>query len=150
MGARDQPCAADVEQVVVTESCGFRAESRWSRPHWRVADAINRAIWLWLHQLQAREAREWLQEGRVDCQLASQLIAYVNRRHLAVRDFDNVNGPLALRALADVLAVEPHLLVLEPRLYIGDGWADVERSAHYLLQMEPRRYQAEHEVAQAR
>jgi hypothetical protein len=105
---------------------------------------------LWLHQLQAREAREWLAEGRVDCQLASQLIAYANRHHLAVRDFDNANGPLALRALADVLAVEPQLLVREPRLYIGDGWDDVERSAHYLLQVEPRRYQAEHEIAQAR
>jgi len=122
---------------------------------WRVADAINRAVHRWQHQLNNAAARDCLDEGRVDIQLALIVIASAHCQGLSPADFDTPNGQPALRALAEALASDRELRGIAKRevinasyggkstLLIGE-WAEVQRASQYLLEKQPRRYEVEY------
>lgn len=123
---------------------------------WRVADAINFAAHWWQNRLTGRFPDDYLDEGRVDVQLAAMLITYAWQQGLAVTDFDNTNAPEALRALAEAVATDKTLRYALKRdivwatyggkstLLTGE-WEGVLTASQHLLKTQPRRYQAEYE-----
>lgn len=123
---------------------------------WRVADMINFAAHYWQHRLIDREARDFLDEGRVDVQLALMLITYAHRQGLSPNDLDTTNGPAALRALAEALAADRELRrVIKNDLFraayggkstlLTGEWKDVHEACEYLLEKQPRRYEVTRE-----
>jgi len=118
---------------------------------WRVADTINFAVHWWQHRLNYNRADDWIEEGRVDVQLAAILITYAHRQGLAVADLDTASGPGALRALAEAVATDKTLrrTLKNDLIHAAYGgkstlltgeWEGVRKASEHLLRTQPRRY----------
>jgi len=122
---------------------------------WRVADTINFAVHWWQNRLSGRFNSDWLDEGRVDVQLAVMLITYAWRQDLEPSDFDTPDAPEALRALAEAVSTDKTLRTMlksellnasyggKSTLLTGE-WEPVIKASKYLLEKQPRRYEVEY------
>ncbi len=122
---------------------------------WRVADLINFAVHWWQNRLSGRFEDDYLDEGRVDVQLATMIVTYAHRQGLTPVDFDNANAPEALRALAEAISTDKTLRkALKNELvnaaYGGRStlltgeWEGVIKASKHLLEKQPRRYEVEY------
>ena len=119
---------------------------------WRVADAINFAVHWWQNRLSGRY--DWLDEGRVDVQLAAVIITYAHRQGLSIADLDTPAAPEALRALAEAISTDRMLRkTLKTELirvaYGGKStllteWEGVLKASEHLLKTQPSRYMGEY------
>lgn len=117
---------------------------------WRVADAINFAAHWWQWHLAGEF--DFLDEGRVDVQLAALIITYAHRQGLSIADLDTPTAPDALRALAEAISTD-HVLRKSLKneminaAYGGKStllqgeWEDVIKASDHLLKKQPRRYE---------
>lgn len=121
---------------------------------WRVANWINHAAHQWQNQLD--RDFNYIEEGRVDVQLALMLIACAHRQGLAPHDLDTPEGLPALRALAYALAADRALRqrVKSDIVWAAYGgtstlltgaWAEVRRMSAHLLEHDPCRYSVEYQ-----
>lgn len=122
---------------------------------WRVADAIGFAVHWWQNRLSGRFEDDWLDEGRVDVQLAAMIIVYAHRQGLTVDVFDTPEAPEALRALAEAISTDRTLRKAlksemvrvayggKSTLLTGE-WEGVITACEHLLKTQPNRYAGEY------